>query len=61
MSRLLTGNSWEHDQLNNIADELGANNVDQYPSDNYNLIWTDPYPYSEITSITSEDCPGLDN
>jgi hypothetical protein len=26
----------------------------------YNLIWTDPSPYKDITSVTSENCPGLD-
>jgi hypothetical protein len=26
----------------------------------FDLIWTDPYPYSEITAQTSEQCPGLD-
>ena len=34
------------------------------PSNTYysfNLIWTDPYPYNNITAITSENCPGLDN
>jgi hypothetical protein len=27
----------------------------------FDLIWTDPYPYSAITAETSEQCPGLDN
>ena len=26
----------------------------------YNLIWIDPSPYTDITSVTSENCPGLD-
>ncbi|KAI1317560.1 hypothetical protein F5Y16DRAFT_148783 [Xylariaceae sp. FL0255] len=52
---------WEHSELSNIAEELGAKNVDSYPDGSYNLIWTQPYPYSEITAITSEDCPGLDD
>ncbi|KAJ5179271.1 phosphoglycerate mutase family protein [Penicillium capsulatum] len=26
----------------------------------FDLIWTNPSPYTEITSITSEKCPGLD-
>jgi hypothetical protein len=51
---------WKHTQLNTIAEALGASDVSQYPSGSYNLIWTDPYPYSEITSVTSENCPGLD-
>ncbi|KAJ5667779.1 uncharacterized protein N7477_006349 [Penicillium maclennaniae] len=27
----------------------------------FNIIWTDPSPYTSITSETSENCPGLDN
>ncbi|KAI0395719.1 putative phosphoglycerate mutase family protein [Xylariaceae sp. FL0594] len=52
---------WEHKQLNNLAEELGAKDVDNYPDDAYDLIWTQPYDYDEITSVTSEDCPGLDD
>jgi hypothetical protein len=26
----------------------------------FNIIWTDPSPYTSITSETSEDCAGLD-
>lgn len=51
---------WEHDQLNNLAEELGANDVDNYPDDSYDLIWTQPYDYKKITDVTSESCPGLD-
>ncbi|KAI1825743.1 hypothetical protein F4861DRAFT_164032 [Xylaria intraflava] len=52
---------WEHKQLNNIAEQLGAKDVDNYPDDSYNLIWTQPYDYSKITDTTSENCPGLDS
>ncbi|KAI1747824.1 hypothetical protein F4782DRAFT_519429 [Xylaria castorea] len=52
---------WEHNELNNIAEQLGAKNVDNYPDDSYNLIWTQPYNYNKVTSVTSENCPGLDN
>jgi len=51
---------WEHHELNNIAEAIGAKNVDNYPDDSYNLIWTQPYPYKDI-SVSSEDCPGLDD
>ncbi|KAI1196830.1 hypothetical protein F5X97DRAFT_201138 [Nemania serpens] len=51
---------WEHDQLNNIAEELGAKDVDNYPDDSYDLIWTQPYDYDKVTAVTSENCPGLD-
>lgn len=30
------------------------------PFNRFDLIWTDPSPYTEITQITSERCPGLD-
>lgn len=53
--------SWEHKQLNNLAEALGADDVDNYPDDSYDLIWTDPYDWTEITSVTSENCPGLDD
>lgn len=52
---------WEHSELTNIAEKLGASDVTDYPDASYNLIWTDPYDYSKITSITSENCPGLDD
>ncbi|KAI1340054.1 putative phosphoglycerate mutase family protein [Xylariaceae sp. FL0016] len=52
---------WEHKAMNNIAEELGADNVDNYPDDSYDLIWTDPYPYRGIASVTSENCPQLDS
>ncbi|KAI8945240.1 hypothetical protein F4801DRAFT_140415 [Xylaria longipes] len=52
---------WEHDELNNIAEQLGAKNVDSYPDDSYDLVWTQPYSYKKITAVTSENCPGLDN
>lgn len=53
--------SWEHKKLNNIVEALGADDADNYPDDHYDLIWTDPYKYKEITSVTSENCPGLDD
>ncbi|KUJ18966.1 putative phosphoglycerate mutase family protein [Mollisia scopiformis] len=52
---------WEHGQLTNIVDALGDNNAPTYPDGSFNIIWTDPSPYSSITSMTSEDCPGLDS
>ncbi|OBT84421.1 hypothetical protein VE02_07136 [Pseudogymnoascus sp. 03VT05] len=51
---------WEHDALTDIVDALGDSNAPSYPSASFNLIWTDPSPYSAITSTTSENCPGLD-
>ncbi|KFX91737.1 hypothetical protein V490_05751 [Pseudogymnoascus sp. VKM F-3557] len=51
---------WEHDALTDIVDELGDSKAPSYPDDSFNLIWTDPSPYSDITATTSENCPGLD-
>ncbi|GIK03809.1 hypothetical protein Aspvir_007883 [Aspergillus viridinutans] len=52
---------WEHDALTDIVDKLGDDDAPTYPDDRFDLIWTDPYPYSEITAQTSEQCPGLDD
>ncbi|GFF48321.1 hypothetical protein IFM58399_08271 [Aspergillus lentulus] len=52
---------WEHDALTDIVDKLGDDDAPSYPDDRFDLIWTDPYPYSAITAETSEQCPGLDN
>lgn len=53
--------SWEHKELNNLVEALGADDVDNYPDDRYDLIWTVPYDWTEITAETSEDCAGLDD
>lgn len=56
-----TAKSWEHKRLADLADALGAaHHVDKYPSDAFDLIWTDEHPYKKITSVASENCPGLD-
>ncbi|KAJ6153632.1 hypothetical protein N7470_006591 [Penicillium chermesinum] len=52
---------WEHGELTDIAEALGDKNPPTYDSNSFNIIWTMPPPYSEVTSQTSEDCPGLDN
>ncbi|RLL94128.1 hypothetical protein CFD26_103415 [Aspergillus turcosus] len=52
---------WEHDALTDIVEELGDDDAPSYPDDRFDLIWTDSYPYSEITAQTSEQCPGLDD
>ncbi|KIM97511.1 hypothetical protein OIDMADRAFT_70695, partial [Oidiodendron maius Zn] len=51
---------WEHGNLHDIVKALGDKNAPDYPDGSYNLIWTDPSPYTDITSVTSENCPGLD-
>lgn len=52
--------SWEHDALNKLAEEIGVKDQDNYPDDSYDIIWTQPYPYKDITE-SSENCPGLDD
>ncbi|EHK39616.1 uncharacterized protein TrAtP1_006887 [Trichoderma atroviride] len=52
---------WEHSELTNIADAMGIKKPPTYPDDSFNLIWTSPAPYTAVTSITSENCPGLDS
>ncbi|KAM3498504.1 hypothetical protein MY10362_008175 [Beauveria mimosiformis] len=50
---------WEHKALTDLAEELGADNVKDYPSDHFDLIWVDEYPYSKINDIQTENCPGI--
>ncbi|OJJ95766.1 hypothetical protein ASPACDRAFT_55043 [Aspergillus aculeatus ATCC 16872] len=52
---------WEHGELTDIVEELGDDDAPTYPDDSFNLIWTDPSPYTDITAVTSENCPGLDS
>ncbi|KAE8443537.1 hypothetical protein EG329_001777 [Mollisiaceae sp. DMI_Dod_QoI] len=52
---------WEHDNLSDIVKALGDKKPPDYPDDSFNIIWTDPSPYKTITTMTSEDCPGLDS
>ncbi|CAH0056371.1 unnamed protein product [Clonostachys solani] len=52
---------WQHGQMNNILEALGAEDIENYPEDRYDVIWTVPSPYDEITAETSENCPGLDS
>ncbi|KAJ5378076.1 uncharacterized protein N7496_005485 [Penicillium cataractarum] len=52
---------WEHDALTDIVSELGDSDAPSYPDDSYDIIWTDPSPYTAITAKTSENCPGLDS
>ncbi|KAK7223425.1 hypothetical protein V2G26_011428 [Clonostachys chloroleuca] len=52
---------WQHGQMNNILEALGAEDIENYPEDRYDVIWTVPSPYDEITAENSENCPGLDS
>ncbi|CAK7199505.1 hypothetical protein SEUCBS139899_002185 [Sporothrix eucalyptigena] len=52
---------WEHDELTKIAEALGVDDAPSYPDDSFNLIWTLPYDYTSVSSITSENCPNLDS
>ncbi|KAJ5551318.1 hypothetical protein N7535_000732 [Penicillium sp. DV-2018c] len=52
--------SWRHGKMDEIELELGALKPIGYPDDRYDIIWTDPWPYGNVTDIRSEECPGLD-
>ncbi|GMG08848.1 unnamed protein product [Aspergillus oryzae] len=52
---------WQHEALTDIVKKLGAKDAPEYPNDRFDLIWTDPSPYTKITETTSEQCPGLDS
>jgi hypothetical protein len=52
---------WEHGQLSLIAKALGVIKEVKYPDDRFDLIWMVMEPYTEISSITSEQVPGLDD
>ncbi|KIP03789.1 hypothetical protein PHLGIDRAFT_76998 [Phlebiopsis gigantea 11061_1 CR5-6] len=49
---------WDTETLPDIAEALGANDVPDYPSKRWDLIWT--IQQNVIQAQTSEDCPGLD-
>ncbi|KAJ5787866.1 hypothetical protein N7457_002856 [Penicillium paradoxum] len=51
---------WQHGALTDIVETLGDEDAPSYPDDDYDIIWTLPSPYSNITAQTSENCPGLD-
>ncbi|CAG8011064.1 unnamed protein product, partial [Penicillium nalgiovense] len=52
---------WEHDTLTDILETLGVDDAPHYPDDSFDLIWTLPAPYDEMSKDTYEDCPGLDD
>lgn len=51
---------WEHKMLAELAEILGAEKAPDYPRDRFDRIWIDPFPYSRISDIVSEKCPGID-
>ncbi|KAJ5477107.1 hypothetical protein N7539_007251 [Penicillium diatomitis] len=51
---------WRHSSMNKILERLGVLSTISYPEDRFDLIWKIPYPYDEVTEVTSEHCPGLD-
>ena len=62
---ILISASWQHGQMNNIVEELGAKDIQKYPEERFDLIWTIPPPYKDITNAeisnaASQNCPGLD-
>ncbi|KAI2788669.1 hypothetical protein POX_e06690 [Penicillium oxalicum] len=53
--------AWRHSNMKGILERLGALGAISYPEDRFDLIWRIPYPYHEVTNVTSEYCPGLDS
>ncbi|KAF7885969.1 uncharacterized protein EAF02_004478 [Botrytis sinoallii] len=53
--------SWQHGALTDIVKALGDENAPKWKKHAYDTIWTDPKPYTGLTEITSENCPGLDD
>ncbi|ATZ50553.1 hypothetical protein BCIN_06g00500 [Botrytis cinerea B05.10] len=53
--------SWQHGALTDIAKALGDENAPKWKKHSYDTIWTLPEPYTDITEMTSENCPGLDD
>ncbi|KAJ6124511.1 hypothetical protein N7471_011828 [Penicillium samsonianum] len=52
---------WEHDTLTDILETLGVKDAPSYPDDSFDIIWTLPSPYDEMSKDTKENCPGLDD
>ncbi|OGE57761.1 hypothetical protein PENARI_c001G03098 [Penicillium arizonense] len=52
--------AWRHTNMGGIEEALGAYEPIEYPDDRFDLIWTDPWPYGNVTQVESEGCPGLD-
>ncbi|RAQ65684.1 phosphoglycerate mutase family protein [Aspergillus flavus] len=52
--------SWRHGKMRELVQALGYDDPPEYPEDRFDLIWTIPFPYDNITDIRSEDCPVLD-
>lgn len=46
--------------MRELVQALGYDDPPEYPEDRFDLIWTIPFPYDNITDIRSEDCPVLD-
>jgi hypothetical protein len=43
--------------MNNTVMELGAYDIDNHPEESFDLIWTVPPPYEEITACHHGDVP----
>ncbi|KAG0009812.1 hypothetical protein BGZ81_003150 [Podila clonocystis] len=50
---------WQHRALRDVAESLGDYTPPKYPDDVFGQIWTYLAPYTEVTTITEENCPGL--
>lgn len=52
--------AWRHGKMKQLVQALGYDDPPEYPEDRFDLAWTIPFPYGNITEIWSEQCPGLD-
>ncbi|KAE8144741.1 phosphoglycerate mutase family protein [Aspergillus avenaceus] len=52
--------AWRHGKMAELAEDLGIEEPPEYPEDRFDLLWTMPFPYDNITNIQSEECPELD-
>ncbi|PYH46144.1 putative 60S ribosome biogenesis protein Rrp14 [Aspergillus saccharolyticus JOP 1030-1] len=53
--------SWRHGKMAEIVSALGSENPPVYPEERFDLIWTIPWPFDNVTRIESEGCFGLDD
>ncbi|KAE8352464.1 hypothetical protein BDV28DRAFT_135134 [Aspergillus coremiiformis] len=52
--------AWRHGKMKKLVRALGYDDPPRYPDNRFDLVWTIPFPYNNITDIRSEECPGLD-
>ncbi|KAL5594481.1 hypothetical protein BROUX41_001413 [Berkeleyomyces rouxiae] len=53
---------WEHERLTQIVKTLGLkhkHHAPKYPSNRFDIIWTDPPGYEKLDDVTYESCPAM--